>query len=164
MANRPTHTTYHAPTPGFANHASLQQIFDVAQRGVVRALGNAHLFAAGELALKALKQAVESFQLHLVRGAWWLRVAKNVHSSVWRQACGATGRGAVQALFKARSALDDFIYSVDIAILLNQLSNSKRPLTVQHWPRWWSDSRGRGGFVDRCTHIHPSEQREHQAR
>jgi hypothetical protein len=47
---------------------------------------------------------------------------------VWRQALGATGHGAVQAVFKARSALGDFIYSVDIAILVNQLSNLNKTI------------------------------------
>jgi hypothetical protein len=50
LANRPMHTIHRAL--GFTKHAMIQQILDVPQRSVVRALGHARTFADGELALK----------------------------------------------------------------------------------------------------------------
>src|SRR6218665_1025303 len=57
-----------APAAGrFLQHAPLQQLRDVAQRGVGRALGDGCPLAAAELALEAVEQAIQQFDLPFVQ-------------------------------------------------------------------------------------------------
>ena len=57
-----------APAAGrLLQHAQFQQLGDVAQRGVGRALGDGCPLAAGELALEAVEQTVEQLHLPLVQ-------------------------------------------------------------------------------------------------
>jgi hypothetical protein len=72
LTNRPAYTPNYAPALDFAKHAPVQQNVEVAHRSVGQAIDHGRSFAAGELAFKAVQQAV----------------------------------------FKARSALDDLIYSI----------------------------------------------------
>jgi hypothetical protein len=58
LTNRPSHTPNYAPALDFAKHAPIQQIVEVAHRSVGQAIDHGRPFAAGELALKAVQQAV----------------------------------------------------------------------------------------------------------
>jgi hypothetical protein len=63
-----THNSYSAPRLRLAQHTPRQQVVDVAQRGVGRALGDGGPFAAGELAVEAVEQTVEQLRLLFVEG------------------------------------------------------------------------------------------------
>jgi hypothetical protein len=54
--------------PHFSAARPAQQIVDVAQRRVRRALGNGRPLAAGELAFEAIEQLVQQLHLSLVQG------------------------------------------------------------------------------------------------
>ena len=53
---------------GLAQHTALDQVRDVAQRGVGRALGHGGPLAAGQFAFDAVEHAVEQFDLAFVHG------------------------------------------------------------------------------------------------